>query len=143
MWVNNGKELESQYGGKQNTKNNNEVKLGNFDYFESINNDKFMNKNTIDHFLQKSKNVQYKKKRVDELLIYLGTWNVAGLLFNENCQIFDWLCPMKNSRSPDIYVVGFQEIVDLNPKNIVFFSNTERVEFWKNMIFKNLCKIDK
>jgi hypothetical protein len=77
------------------------------------------------------------------LLLYIGTWNVAGLSFNENTPIFDWLSPMKNSKSADIYIVGFQEIVDLNPKNIMFLSNTERVEYWKLMIFKNLTKLGK
>jgi hypothetical protein len=38
----------------------------------------------------------------------------------------EWLNPIQNLRSPDIYIIGLQEIVDLNAKNIVLFSNLEK-----------------
>ena len=50
---------------------------------------------------------------------------------------------MKDMKTPDIYIVGFQEIVDLNAKNIVLSSNTSKVDFWKNLIIKHLNEIDK
>ena len=44
--------------------------------------------------------------------------------------------------TPDIYIIGLQEIVDLNAKNIIVFtSNSTRVESWNNLITKNLKEL--
>jgi hypothetical protein len=56
--------------------------------------------------------------------------------------LFEWLFPMQDMKSPDIYIIGLQEIVDLNAKNIVLSSNSSKVEFWKILITKHLQKVD-
>lgn len=82
----------------------------------------------------------------EELNIFIGSWNVGGNTLKESSLLFEWLYPFKNvkeMKSPDIYIIGLQEICSLNAKNIVLNSNTNFVESWKNLIFKNLNEIDK
>ena len=78
-----------------------------------------------------------------ELILFVGSWNFAGKELKEDCNIIDWLLPVKNTVTPDIYIIGLQEIVDLNAKNIVFTANTNRVEVWKKAIWTNLQTVDK
>lgn len=76
------------------------------------------------------------------MFLFIGTWNVGGKEPKEGIMLFEWLFPMKDMRTPDIYMIGFQEIVDLNAKNLVLMSNTSKVDFWKNLILKHLREID-
>ena len=39
---------------------------------------------------------------------------------------------------PDIYVLGFQEVVKLNAKNILISTNQQKVDYWKENIIYNL-----
>jgi hypothetical protein len=57
--------------------------------------------------------------------------------------LFHWLLPNKDMKTPDIYIIGLQEIVSLNAKNIVLSSNSSKVDFWKYLIIRNLGEIDK
>ena len=98
---------------------------------------------TFKHLLQKSNNEKFESTNFNEFQIYVGTWNVGGLYFVENLDLINWLYPDKTSLTPDIYIVGFQEIVNLNPKNIMFLSNSDRVELWKKIVYNNICKIGK
>jgi len=59
----------------------------------------------------------------------------------ESSMLFEWLFPVKDMKSPDIYVIGLQEIVSLNAKNIVLSSNSAQVDSWRNLIQKNLNEI--
>ena len=79
----------------------------------------------------------------EDLNIFIGSWNVGGNTLKESSLLFEWLYPLKEMKSPDIYIIGLQEIISLNAKNIVLSSNTNFVEAWKNLIFKNLNEIDK
>ena len=73
----------------------------------------------------------------------MGTWNVGGKEPKEGLMLFEWLFPMGDMKTPDIYIIGLQEIVDLNAKNIVLSSNTSKVDYWKNLVIKHLERIDK
>jgi synaptojanin len=79
----------------------------------------------------------------EELFIYIGSWNVGGKEPKDGFMFFEWLFPMKDMRTPDIYILGLQEIVDLNAKNIVLSSNTSKVDYWRNAINKHMNEIDK
>jgi hypothetical protein len=79
----------------------------------------------------------------EELFIYIGSWNVGGKEPKEGFMFFEWLFPMKDMRTPDIYIVGLQEIVDLNAKNIMLSSNSSKVDYWRNAVNKHLNEIDK
>ncbi|CAG9533964.1 unnamed protein product [Cercopithifilaria johnstoni] len=73
------------------------------------------------------------------LTIWVGTWNVNGgknfsnIAFRNQTNLADWLFPQhfaglngENSITPDIYVVGLEEIIDLNASNIVSASTTNQ-----------------
>lgn len=60
----------------------------------------------------------------------------------ENTMLYEWLLPVKEMKTPDIYIIGLQEIVSLNAKNIVLSSNSPQVESWRYLIHKNLNSID-
>jgi len=43
--------------------------------------------------------------------------------------------------SPDIYVIACQEIVELNPKNILI-KDTKRVDFWRGILRETLKAVN-
>lgn len=51
----------------------------------------------------------------EEYSVFVGTWNVAGITPHDNLDLENWLKP---NEQPDIYVIGFQEIVPLNAGNV-------------------------
>jgi hypothetical protein len=52
----------------------------------------------------------------NDITIFTGTFNLAGA--NQNKNLTDWLFPYDNF-NPDIFVVGFQEVIELNASNIL------------------------
>ena len=67
------------------------------------------------------------KKREDlyseikNLRLFVGTWNLGGFPApidsdRPDHQISKWLFPFQEDMTADILVIGFQEIVELNPK---------------------------
>lgn len=98
----------------------------------------------------------------ERLKITIATWNVNGgrhfdnIMYNRARPVSDWLVDywtnveygsgeadllnQNQSRDPvDIYVVGFQEIVDLNASNIVA-SNTQNQRDWLLEIQKTISR---
>ncbi|KAH7297309.1 hypothetical protein KP509_26G064800 [Ceratopteris richardii] len=53
---------------------------------------------------------------IKQLRLFVGTWNVAGILPTENRVMQEWL---GSHETADIYVIGFQEIVPLSPGNVL------------------------
>lgn len=78
-----------------------------------------------------------------ELNVFVGSWNVAGKDFTDNFSLIQWLFPKENMPLPEIYVIGFQEICNLNAKNIMISSNTHKVDNWKNIVTYNLNQLGK
>jgi inositol-1,4,5-trisphosphate 5-phosphatase len=78
-----------------------------------------------------------------ELNIFIGSWNVAGSQIKDDINLLDWLRPKSMDKTPDIYCIGLQEIVELNAGNVLISSNSNRVDFWKHNIVNNLNTIDK
>uniref|UniRef100_A0AAF5Q4T9 phosphoinositide 5-phosphatase n=2 Tax=Wuchereria bancrofti TaxID=6293 RepID=A0AAF5Q4T9_WUCBA len=85
--------------------------------------------------------VERKMEMVENvpLTIWVGTWNVNGgknfsdIAFRSQTNLADWLFPKNfpglsgdNSTAPDIYVIGLEEIIDLNASNIVSASTTNQ-----------------
>ncbi|KAM3726739.1 Synaptojanin [Dirofilaria immitis] len=73
------------------------------------------------------------------LTIWVGTWNINGgknfsdVTFRNQTNLADWLFPQhvsalagENANMPDVYVVGLEEIIDLNASNIVSASTTNQ-----------------
>ncbi|MED6118249.1 Type I inositol 1,4,5-trisphosphate 5-phosphatase [Stylosanthes scabra] len=73
-----------------------------------------------------------------ELKICVGTWNVGGEAPPDDLDIDDWLCI---NHPADIYVLGFQEIVPLNPGNIFGAEDTRRAPKWENIIRETLNRV--
>lgn len=70
--------------------------------------------------------------------LWTGTWNVNAkkpLSCPEDCQA--WLG--SSSSAPDVYAIGFQEIVDLNAVNVVVNNSSHhRSQQWQDLISKYL-----
>ncbi|OIV98816.1 hypothetical protein TanjilG_25062 [Lupinus angustifolius] len=73
-----------------------------------------------------------------ELKICVGTWNVGGRLPHDDLDIHDWLGV---NEPADIYVLGLQEIVPLNPGNIFGAEDTRPVPKWENIIRETLNRV--
>ena len=76
---------------------------------------------------------QYKQGR-----IFVGTWNVNAKGKDEN--LSSWLCADWHQHGPpDIVVVGFQEMVDLNAVNVAVENKSQqRSQFWVDRIRSTL-----
>eukprot|EP01084_Bolivina_argentea_P288233 494696_1 len=70
-----------------------------------------------------------------DINIFIGTWNVNAKEPKDS--IDSWLFDSNNKFSADIYVLGFQEIVDLNAANL-WIENTAN-EGWEKMISESLA----
>lgn len=62
------------------------------------------------------KNYESKFTTFDNIKIFTGTFNLAGA--NENKNLSNWLFPDEGF-NPDIFVIGFQEVVELNASMIL------------------------
>jgi phosphatidylinositol-bisphosphatase len=77
-----------------------------------------------------------------ELSIIAGTFNVNNKTLNEDLR--ETLCPWlakPGDEAPDLYALGFQEVVDLNTVNVLFDGNksVERSEYWRLRVFEALA----
>ena len=92
--------------------------------------------------------------------IFIGSYNLSGKSIDNAIDIVNWLISYRdnpldnnlnlNSISPEFYILGFQEIVDLNSTNLLIKSNTEKRNKIKTLInnllitsFQNSNKTDK
>jgi hypothetical protein len=77
-----------------------------------------------------------------EISAFIATWNVGGFLPGP---IFDIskLLDIEGNSSPDLLVLGFQELVDLNAKNVLVSSNVDTVTAWQTILVSNLKKLDR
>ena len=78
--------------------------------------------------------LQFTEKR--NVNIFIGTWNVNAKEPKDD--ITSWLIDQNGKFEADIYVLGFQEIVDLNAANL-WIENTAN-EGWEKMIEQCLSK---
>ncbi|CAN1201088.1 Type IV inositol polyphosphate 5-phosphatase 9 [Linum perenne] len=67
----------------------------------------------------------HPQQEVYKLLV--GSWNVGGNSPPADLDIGDWLNDGDISLSPDIYVLGFQEVVPLNAGNIIRGSSDNNI----------------
>ncbi|KAK7277379.1 hypothetical protein RIF29_18530 [Crotalaria pallida] len=90
--------------------------------------------------LRRQKSSTYRSQYINskELKICVGTWNVGGKLPPDDLDIDDWLGV---NEPADIYVLGLQEIVPLNPVNIFGPEDTRPVPKWENLIRETLNRV--
>ncbi|KAI0321997.1 SacI homology domain-containing protein [Amylostereum chailletii] len=67
--------------------------------------------------------------------IFVGTWNLNGRPPSES--LLPWLMPRENIVDPDMFVIGFQEIVPLTAQQIVQ-TDPEKKRIWENRIMETL-----
>ncbi|KAG0469705.1 hypothetical protein HPP92_016405 [Vanilla planifolia] len=75
-------------------------------------------------------------KKTDKYRLFAGTWNVAGIPPSKNLNLGDWL--ETESTTYDIYILGFQEVVPLNAKNVLGPENNRVSLKWHSLISRAL-----
>ncbi|WVZ81908.1 hypothetical protein U9M48_029234 [Paspalum notatum var. saurae] len=67
--------------------------------------------------------------------MFVATWNVGGKTPNNRLNLQDFL---QVEESPDIYVLGFQEIVPLTAGNVLVLEDNEPASRWLALIYQAL-----
>lgn len=68
--------------------------------------------------------------------IFVGTWNLNGRPPTD--KLLPWLFPQADSTEPDLFVLGFQEIVPLTAQQIVQ-TDPEKKQMWESYILDTLA----
>ena len=97
----------------------------------------------------KKLNQDYKKLREDfalrgEIKIFVGSWNVGGTnITKKKINLDSWLIEKNQNIIPDIYIVGFQEVMELNAGNIVLdLDDSETIlSEWAKTIENSIQKV--
>ena len=87
------------------------------------------------------------RSRIDDFLstetlhIWVGTFNLNGRAHGVKEDLSAWLCPEINRTQPSaqIVAVGFQEIVELSPQQIMSTDPARRQD-WESAVSKTLNK---
>ncbi|SPO25336.1 related to phosphatidylinositol phosphate phosphatase [Ustilago trichophora] len=81
--------------------------------------------------------------RVDEysssrdITIFAGTYNLNGKAPGES--LIPWLFPDGEDREPDIFAIGFQEIVQLTPQQILM-TDPDKIRIWEAKIMETIAR---
>ncbi|KAF4619399.1 hypothetical protein D9613_005124 [Agrocybe pediades] len=67
--------------------------------------------------------------------LFVGTWNLNGKAPSES--LLPWLFPRASASEPDMFILGFQEIVPLTAQQIVQ-TDPEKRRVWENKILETL-----
>ena len=71
---------------------------------------------------------------LDLLKINVSSWNLGGAKPMEDVDISKWLFPLGKEYVPDMFIIGFQEIVPLTAKNVVTNKNADMISYWEKTI---------
>lgn len=81
--------------------------------------------------------------RVDEysssrdITVFAGTYNLNGKAPGES--LIPWLFPDGEDREPDIFVIAFQEIVQLTPQQILM-TDPDKIRIWEAKIMDTIAR---
>ncbi|KAB2014259.1 hypothetical protein ES319_D09G212800v1 [Gossypium barbadense] len=89
------------------------------------------------HRRGKSETLRVQYINTKDVRVTIGTWNVAGRLPCDDLIIDDWLC---TEQLPDIYIIGFQEVVPLNAGNVLGAEDSRPIPKWEAIIRRTLNK---
>lgn len=89
-----------------------------------------------DYVNSEMKRYESKFTSYEEINIFTGTFNIAGA--NNNKNLTDWLFPYDDF-NPHMFVVAFQEVVELNASNILK-SDGSVGQYWTKEVEKTIAK---
>ena len=89
-----------------------------------------------------SKNPLIRDPDENYIKIHCVTMNCAGQVPSSLEELVPLFLPHEPSPKPNIYIVGLQEIVKLNAKNI-FKKDKKKVELWTTMLNQTIMRINK
>ncbi|KAN0064942.1 Inositol-1,4,5-trisphosphate 5-phosphatase 1 [Thecaphora frezii] len=69
--------------------------------------------------------------------IFAGTFNLNGKPPSES--LLPWLFPRGEEEEPDIFAIGFQEIVQLTPQQIIL-TDPDKIRLWEGKIMETLSR---
>lgn len=87
---------------------------------------------STDDFISSNFTASVDKKETNKYKLFTSTWNVAGIPPPDNLNLEDLLDTGNNFY--DIYVLGFQEVVPLNAKNVLGPENASISTKWNSLI---------
>jgi inositol-1,4,5-trisphosphate 5-phosphatase len=83
----------------------------------------------------------------EKIKLFIGSWNAGSTNLSKfpDLNLDSWLIPKNQEIIPNIYIVGFQEVVELNAGNIVLnLEDREKVlEAWAKKIENSIQKVGK
>ena len=96
-------------------------------------------------------NLKYLKEEFSDLntlKVFVGSWNTGctDISKNNNLSLDSWLLPKDTNLIPDIYFIGFQEVMELNTTNLIMLSEEKQqqiLEEWDLKINLSIQKIGK
>jgi hypothetical protein len=96
-------------------------------------------------------NLKYLKEEFSDLntlKVFVGSWNTGctDISKNKNLSLESWLLPKDTNLIPDIYFIGFQEVVELNTTNLIMLSEEKQQQIldeWDLRINLSIQKIGK
>ena len=85
---------------------------------------------------------------LENIKIYVGTWNTASTEFNKikDINLDLWLIPKDPNLVPDIYFIGFQEVVELKASNVIMINEEKQQQIldeWDKKINESIQKVGK
>ena len=128
LWKQNKFYLNSQYKITENE----EIKIRKYQRYLNIIFNPPIRQLTFNYQL---KNIQSLYAKKSKIKIYIATWNVGAA--NDNLISLEKLLLLPLSQMPNIYFIGFQEIVSLNSINVISNDNNKLIiEIWDSRILK-------
>ena len=85
---------------------------------------------------------------LEKIKIYVGTWNTGSTDFNKikDINLDSWLIPNNPEIIPDIYFIGFQEVIELNATNVFMITEEKGqqiLDVWDQKINESIQKVGK
>ncbi|KAJ1033041.1 hypothetical protein NDA16_000320 [Ustilago loliicola] len=78
---------------------------------------------------------EYSSSR--DITVFAGTYNLNGKAPGES--LIPWLFPDGEDHEPDIFAIGFQEIVQLTPQQILM-TDLDKIRIWEAKIMETIAK---
>jgi hypothetical protein len=82
---------------------------------------------------------------LENIKIYIGTWNTASTELSKikTINLDSWLLPKDPNLIPDIYFIGFEEVIELNTTNIIMVNEEKKQQIldeWDKKINESIQK---